>query len=188
MKRRDALAATAALLGGTIIGAEFFLSGCRQREGKPLLLSDDDLRLLDEVSETILPATPAMPGAKDAHVAAYMKTIVTDCYNEEEQKIFTKGLTQLNDFCKQKQGNDFLRLTADQRHEALVALDQEATRHGQQKKADDPNHYFTMIKQLTIWGFFSSEPGATKTLRYVPIPGRYEGCIDYHPGEGAWLY
>jgi len=42
------------------------------------------------------------------------------------------------------------------------------------------------LKQLTIWGYFTSEVGATKALRYNPIPGRYDACIDYKPGDKAW--
>ena len=35
-------------------------------------------------------------------------------------------------------------------------------------------------------GYFTSEPGATKALRYVAVPGRYEGCIPYKKGDKAW--
>lgn len=42
-----------------------------------------------------------------------------------------------------------------------------------------------MMKELTIWGYFTSEPGTTKALRYNPIPGRFDGCIPY-TGENAW--
>jgi len=49
-----------------------------------------------------------------------------------------------------------------------------------------PAHYFTMMKQLTLLGYFTSKPGATEALRYVPVPGRYEGCIPYTKGEKAW--
>jgi hypothetical protein len=54
------------------------------------------------------------------------------------------------------------------------------------KKEQMPAHYFTMMKQLTLWGFFTSEPGATKALRYVAVPGKYEGCIPYKKGDKAW--
>ena len=47
-------------------------------------------------------------------------------------------------------------------------------------------HYFSLMKQLSLLGFFTSKPGATKVLRYIPVPGKYEGCIDYKKGETAW--
>jgi hypothetical protein len=76
--------------------------------------------------------------------------------------------------------------TPQQRHDLLVDLDKESKDYQKKKKEDDPNHYFTLMKQLTLWGFFTSEPGATKALRYVAVPGRYEGCIPYKKGDKAW--
>jgi hypothetical protein len=42
------------------------------------------------------------------------------------------------------------------------------------------------MKELTLLGYFTSEPGATKALRYVAVPGRYDGCIPYKKGDKAW--
>ena len=47
-------------------------------------------------------------------------------------------------------------------------------------------HYFTMIKQLVIFGFFTSKVGATEVLKYVAVPGRYDGDLAYTPGTPAW--
>jgi hypothetical protein len=43
-----------------------------------------------------------------------------------------------------------------------------------------------MVKQMTLMGFFTSETGITKTLRYVAIPGRYDGDVPYIKGQRAW--
>jgi hypothetical protein len=42
------------------------------------------------------------------------------------------------------------------------------------------------MKDLTLWGYFTSEIGATQALRFVEIPGRYEGCIPFAKGDRAW--
>jgi hypothetical protein len=83
---------------------------------------------------------------------------------------------------EQKFDKDFMSLTPEEKHALLVALDKEAQAETLGRKM----HYFNMMKQLTVLGYFSSEPGATEALRYVPIPGRYDGCIPYHEGEKAW--
>ena len=60
MNRREALSSVALLLGGTIIGAEMFLSGCTNPDKigtAGLQFSPDDISFLDEVGETIIPAT-----------------------------------------------------------------------------------------------------------------------------------
>ena len=49
-----------------------------------------------------------------------------------------------------------------------------------------PPHYFRMMKELAMLGYFTSEIGYTKAMRYVETPGRYDGCAPYAPGETAW--
>jgi hypothetical protein len=115
-----------------------------------------------------------------------MKVIVTDCYEEEDQEIFMKGIGLLNEAADEKWGKIFLELSGQEKHDLLVEIDTEAKSYNDSKQNSDPNHYFTMMKQLTLWGYFTSEVGATQALRYVPVPGRYEGCIDYKKGDKAW--
>jgi hypothetical protein len=40
--------------------------------------------------------------------------------------------------------------------------------------------------ELTCLGYYTSEIGATKALKYVHIPGKYEACIPLQPGQKAW--
>lgn len=190
MNRRDALARVGLLLGGTIIGAEAFLSGCTNPPAKNIggagtNFSNDDIAFLDEIAETILPKTDT-PGAKEAKVGEFMGRIVKDCYTEADQKVFLDGMQKLDAACKTKNGKSFMDCTPEQRHDLLVDLDKEQKDYMAKKKKEDPAHYFRMMKELTLWGYFTSEPGATKALRYVAVPGRYEGCVDYKKGEKAW--
>ncbi len=53
-------------------------------------------------------------------------------------------------------------------------------------KDETPNHFFTMMKQLTLTGFFTSEVGMTQALRYVKIPGKYDGDYPYKKGDRAF--
>ena len=213
MNRREALSAVALLLGGTIIGADAFLSGCKASDKKSgELFATNDVAFLDEVGETILPATASSPGAKEAKIGDFMKVMVTDCYDENDQKTFTDGISKLKDASQKKYSKDFMELSAQEKHDLLVGLDKEAIEHqkeinaraakltdeqrtqntldknkGTNKKApEDAPHYFSMMKQLTLWGYFTSEPGATKALRYIETPGKYDGCVPYKKGDKAW--
>lgn len=190
MNRRDAIARVGLLVGGTVVGANAFLSGCapkRSEDAAGLLdFSPKNISLLDEIGETILPTSAASPGAKEAKVGDFMKAIVSDCYEEKDQKIFMEGIKKLNEASNAKFDKDFMDLDATQRHDFLVELDKEAKDYQSKKKQEDPTHYFTMMKQLTLWGYFTSEAGSTKALRFNPVPGRYDGCIDYKKGDRAW--
>ena len=101
--------------------------------------------------------------------------------------------------------------TPQQRHDFLVSLEKEAKEFNTKRDAEDkpkkeangkansalawkdqkefegsPSHYYTMMKQLTLWGFFSSKTGMTETLRHLPVPGRYDGALPYAKGDKAW--
>jgi hypothetical protein len=185
MNRREAISSVALLLGGTILGADAFLSGCKTKTEAGVSFSPTDVSFLDEVAETILPATKT-PGAKEAKVGEFMTVIVHDCYEEKDQKVFMEGMKKLDEASKKMNSKTFMESTPEQRHNLLVALDAEQKDYQKNKKKDDPNHYFRMIKELTLWGYFTSEAGATKALRYVAVPGKYEGCIPYNKGDKAW--
>jgi len=188
MNRREALNQVALLLGGTIVGGSLFLEGCKTADKKMavgLPLTKEQIAFLDEIAETIIPATDT-PGAKAAQVGEFMQVMVTDCYEEKDQKIFLEGLNKINEASDKKYQKDFMTISPEQRKELLTGIDKEAKDYVAAKKKEDPNHYFSLMKQLTLLGFFSSEVGATKALRYVAIPGKYEGCIPYKKGDKAW--
>jgi Gluconate 2-dehydrogenase subunit 3 len=189
MNRREALSSVALLLGGTIIGAQAFLSGCTNADknvgAAGLNFSNEDISFLDEVGETIIPTT-STPGAKATKIGEFMHTIVRDCYDPKEQQMFIDGMKKLEEACEKKYGKGFLSCTPEQRHDLLVELDKEQKDYMAKKKPEDPPHYFRAMKELTIWGYFTSEIGATKALRYVAVPGKYEGCVPYKKGDKAW--
>ncbi|MFM1929300.1 MAG: hypothetical protein RL387_628 [Bacteroidota bacterium] len=184
MNRREALSRVAIIMGGTVLGAEAFLSGCKTAS-TGISFSAADISFLDEVAETILPATNT-PGAKEAKVAEFMKVMVTDCYEAKDQTIFMDGIKKLDEASKKANSKSFMEADAKQRHDLLVTLDKEAKDYEKAKKQDEPKHYFTMMKELTLTGFFTSEVGATKALRYVAVPGKFEGSVPYTKGEKAW--
>lgn len=185
MERREAVKYISLLLGGTLVGANAFLTGCRSEDGKAMEFTQDDIAYLDEVAETILPTT-STPGAKAAKVGQFMTVMVKDCYTEADQKVFHEGMEKLNKASEQKFDKDFMKLSPQQRQELLVQLDGEQKEHQKSKKKEDPSHYFRMMKELTLLGYFTSEIGSKQARRYVPVPGRFEGCIPYNKGDKAF--
>ena len=190
MNRRELIKQIALLTGTAVIGGEFFLAGCKNEDKTSVdFFSDKDILFFDEVAETILPKTNT-PGAKDAEVGKFMVSYSADCYDELQLKTLKDGINKLNDAAGKKYGNDFMKITATQKQELLTGIDAEAKKYyekstGQTGK-EQPPHYFTLMKQLVLLGFFTSKPGVTQVLRYNPVPGKYQGCIDYKEGETSW--
>jgi hypothetical protein len=52
--------------------------------------------------------------------------------------------------------------------------------------ADSLPHYFRMIKELTLLGYFTSEIGYTQAMRFEETPGGFEPCGPYQAGETVW--
>lgn len=185
MERRELIKMIAAITGGAFIGGGL-LTGCKS---EPKLggaaFSNDDILFLDEVAETILPATKT-PGAKAAKVGELMKVMVNDTYDEQEQQIFHKSIIILNEASKKSLGKSFMDATAAERTSLLTTIDGQAKAYQKTKNQTDPAHYFTMMKQLTLLGYFTSKEGATQALRYIAVPGKYTGDYPYKKGDKAW--
>ena len=182
MNRRELIRNISILTGATFLGADLFLVGCKRDRTNNF--DTDDISFLDEVAETIIPKTNT-PGAKEAAVGKFIALYATDCYSDADRKILFEGILKLNEVSNSKYGKDFIEITNLQKQELLMIIDTEAKNHNNQK--EQPSiHYFTMMKQLTLLGFFTSEFGATQVLRYDPIPGKYEGCVPYKKGETSW--
>lgn len=162
--------------------------------------SADDLMLLNEVAGTIIPRTDT-PGAKDADVGRIMAVLVADCYLPAEQKVFRQGMADIDKRSQSVFGKPFLLLDKKQRQGQLSELNSEAYRYNRENRISfwelsRPGgmpgeevplpHYFTLFKQLTLFGFFTSKIGATQVLRYEAVPGRYDGNYPYKKGDRAW--
>jgi hypothetical protein len=186
LTRREALRRVSLLLGtATLIGESAWLAGCAT-EGAPRaasapLFSASEIALLDEIADTILPTT-STPGAKAAGVGPFMAVMVTDVYDAGQQKIFRDGLVTLERECRRLYGTDFMTATPAQRTALLEQLDREQYA---QRNSGAP-HYFRMLKELSLLGYFTSEIGYTQAMRYTETPGRFDPCVPYTPGEKAW--
>lgn len=207
MNRRDLLKQIAIITGSAVVGGELFLTGCKTDPKPEAGFTAFNIALLDEVGETIIPATTT-PGAKAIKIGEFMKLIVTDCYTETQQSTFMQGITDLDSSCNKMHSKSFIQCNEMERKVFLINLEKEAKAANGIKRVvnkatellenivqrrDDPSefqgmpiHYYTMMKQLTLLGFFTSETGMTETLRHVPVPGRYNGELPYTKGEKAW--
>ena len=191
--RREAVRRVSVMLGGVaLIGSgSGFLTACtKSREAAASgvgSFSAGDVAFLDEVADTILPDTAKSPGAKAARTGAFMAIIVTDSYSPEDQTVFREGMKAL-DAASQKAngGATFIASSAGQRTALLTALDKEQHAYQKARKPDERQHYFRLMKELTMTGFFTSEIGYTQAMRYIETPGRFDPCVDYQPGDKIW--
>src|SRR6267143_2714584 len=186
INRREAIKRVTALLGGVVfVGSGDLLTAVQHAHARAATshapvgtFSAQDVALLDEVADTILPETKT-PGAKAAHTGPFMALMVTDTYADPEQTIFRDGISKLNEA-------SFMAATPPQRLALLEKLDREQKAYMDTRARGAPPHYCRLRKELTLLGYFTSEIGCTQAMRYRETPGRFDPCTPYTPGETAW--
>jgi len=183
MNRRDALKATTALVGGSLLASSSLVTACapveRAKEAYASALSPDDEQLIAEIADTLLPTTPSSPGAKAAGVGPAINLLLTDCYPLEAQQKANRGLVMFRQLVRDRRGGTFINLSPSEREALLRDVDAEAVRAGDA-------HWFHLVRELSLRAYFSSEIGMTMALRYVRVPGRWTGCVPLEPGQPAW--
>ena len=191
MNRREALKNTAILVGA-LVASNGVLAGCAPR-GRTTsgVLSGDDQDLIEEIAYTLLPTTAASPGAKAAGVGAAINLILTDCYDVKAQQRVVQGLKDFRATCRERKHGDFTSpsLSRADRELLLREIDAEskkAAAAGGAGGAGGEAHYFGLVRELAQGAYFSSQVGVTRALRYVAVPGRFEGCVPLKPGQPAW--
>ena len=186
MNRREAISRLALLMGGAIVGAEAFVNGS-VLPGQPTGpgFSARDLALMDEIGETILPAT-STPGAKAVGIGAFMAMMVNECYDPAHQAIFQAGLLAMEAGAQSQFGCSFVDALPAQRSSLLKKIDADARSHHDAQASGAPSHYFRLMKEITILGYFTSEAGCTQAIRYLEVPGSFSGDVPYKKGDRAW--
>ncbi len=200
MNRRDAVSRVAFLMGG-LLSAPTLLAMQQQENlrlvpAKPIRFTENQLKVVAEVAEMILPRTNT-PGAKDAGVPAFIEMMLTDCYLQPEQTSFIAGVNELL-----KTG--FLDQSDQQRTATLTRLEQDTkemmkTYNVRQSKMGDNEDkllmdnqkqglpYWRLMKELTLLGYYTSEAGIKANYEYVPVPGKLEN-IKLNPNQKVFAY
>ncbi|MGQ0737371.1 MAG: gluconate 2-dehydrogenase subunit 3 family protein [Acidobacteriota bacterium] len=206
MTRREALQQVTLLLGGVALTGGDRLQALAfdaRRLNEAMVqgtgaFSAADIALLDEIAETILPET-STPGAKAARTGAFMALMVTDAYTERDQQVFRDGVRRLDEACRSANAVSFMQASPAQRLTLLEALDREQRTVTEERAnaprsrapaaapaGSEPAHYFRMMKELALLGYFTSEVGYTRAMRYVETPGRFDPCAPHAPGDKTW--
>ena len=137
---------------------------------KNFQLSGQQEKTLEELTETILPAT-ATPGAKAVYAHLFVLKMLDDCYKKEDQQKFISGLAQFEKETKQKYNQPFAQCSKAQRDEMAAGIN--AKKDGK----DDLAFFYSTTKRLTIQGYSTSKFYLSNVQVYKMIPGKYKGCV-----------
>ena len=190
MKRKDFLRLSGSLAIGSVTTAPVLLnSSCTPRPPELRTeMTEKDIALLNDIGETILPSTEDVPGAKAAKIGDYIFMMYSDMMKEDDKLLLVDGFHRVDTDSYELFKNDFVNLEKDKKEFLIQGYQNEALVTGQQKSAGlkTEDHFFNLIKGLTLSGYFSSEVGMTQARVYVPIPGKFIGCVPLKDGQKPW--
>lgn len=184
MNRREVLKTSSVLLGGTLVVSSGVLAACSTERAPRQAAageasSANDQQLMAELADTILPTTPASPGAMAAGIAPDIARLLGDCYDAASQERMRRGLEAVRTVCRERFGGGFTKLSPGEREKLVVEIDAESAKAGAE-------HWFHLMRELALQAYFASEVGMTRALRYVRVPGHWTGCLPLEQGQPAW--
>lgn len=138
------------------------------------LFEDDTRRDTAALAETIIPATDT-PGAREAGVGDFIEFMLQEWYPAEDRDRFVAGQVNLAEHCSAAFGARFDDLDTNQQ----IAVVTELMEGSVPTFEDGGVAFFEHAKQLTVFGYYTSEIGMTVERRYLPVPGRYDGAYPY---------
>ncbi len=128
----------------------------------PKVLSASQYATLESLVEAIIPADERSPGAKEARVADYIDLLLSESPDEAVRQTWLEGLAALDGEAKTRFGAPFLLLEGMQ----VDALLNGISRNEAAAEKTPLEAFFTTTKQATIHGYYTSEIGIHKELRY----------------------
>ena len=149
----------------------------------------ENSKLLASLCDTIIPTTDT-PGARDAGVHDFIIKVISDCTPRKEQNTFISGLKDLQGHCRHAYGQTFESCTVAQQQEALARCEsRDKPWSGLAGKLENRilgRSFFAILKEYTVYGYCTSQIGATQGMAYVSVPGRFDACIPLKPGQKCW--
>jgi hypothetical protein len=158
LSRRDALKLGAAVTVAVSIEGTHALA---QQAPPATYFTREELALVDELAEMIIPADDHSPGARAAKVAAYIDARLAEAFDAADRTKWRDGLKLIEQLSRQASGRTFLESTAAQR---LALLERIAAHEGKPEKPEE--HFFAELKSRVVSAYYTSEIGIKQEMEY----------------------
>jgi hypothetical protein len=120
-----------------------------------------ELKLVDELTEMIIPTDDHSPGARAAKVAAYINAWLAEAFDKTVRTRWRAGLRAIDAAAKAAHGHAFMQCTPDERLALLTKIAE-----GERNPQTPVERFFVELKQTTVNGYYSSEIGIHKEMEY----------------------
>jgi glucoside 3-dehydrogenase (cytochrome c) hitch-hiker subunit len=186
--RRQWLKTSATMLGATLVPVSATSSEIEQTFAKSVappphaheekaarFFTPEQYALVEELSETIIPADSHSGGAKAARVADHIEKTLRETRDDSQKLLWREALPLIDSMSRHYNGKAFVNASPEERVAVLTVL------------SDNPHmddivevRFFKALKHLTVQGYYTSKIGIHDDLQYKGnrILKEYVGCDD----------
>jgi hypothetical protein len=158
LTRREAIALAAAAAAAVSIEGPN-AAAAQSRAGT--FFTREELALVDELAEMIVPADDHSPGARAAKVAAYIDARLAEAFDSAERTNWRDGLKLIERLSRQASGRPFLESAPAER---LALLERIAAHEDKPGKPEE--QFFVELKSRVVHAYYTSEIGIKQELDY----------------------
>jgi hypothetical protein len=173
MTRRQALKGLIALVGGTVSVAELAplaQAAMADTDASPQFLDADQFALLGRAVDLMIPETDT-PGAYGVGVHRFIDMMLAEYAAADRRETMQQALCDVNAASVSRYGKNFVDISSGEQLDLLVTVDKDAFEDRGSSAA------YRMLKSMILFGYYTSEIGASVELRFVPYPGTTQGCV-----------
>lgn len=134
--------------------------------------------LVEELSETIIPADSHSGGAKAAKVADYIEKILRETTDDSKKALWREALPLIDSMSQHYNGKTFVNASPEERIALLTVLS------NNDDITDVPEvRFFLELKRMTVEGYYTTKIGIHDELEYKGnrINQEFVGCDDQGP-------
>ena len=122
--------------------------------GAHRFFTEEEFRMVDELSEMIIPADEKSGGARAAKVAEFVDFHLAEAFEQAERDRWRRGLKKIDALSATMHGAGFLGGTPEQRAGVLSRI------------SEGKDEFFRALKDATIHAYYTSKIGIHDELDY----------------------
>jgi Gluconate 2-dehydrogenase subunit 3 len=189
--RREWLKTSASVLGASLLPLPATAAQTPQAEAAPQakpaenkstarFFSPAQYTMVEELSETIIPADSHSGGAKAAKVADFIEQVLRETFDENQKALWREGLHLVDLMSQHYRGKSFVDASPEERIAVITVLSD----HDHMTDLPEVRFYHE-LKRLTVQGYYTSKIGIHDELQYKGnrILQDYVGCDDQGPAS-----
>ena len=148
------------------------------QDGK--ILSKANMQTLRDICAQVIPKTDT-DGAAEVDTHGFIDDQLYHCHTKDEQQMVRDVLGKIGQVAQNTHKKSFVELSSQQQVELLITLEETSKDFYEKDLAA-----FKFLKGQIVFGYYTSEVGASEELTYLAVPGGFKGSIPYDSVGTSW--